>query len=237
MLKIAHRGDSGNVVENSLASFRKAIELGADGIELDVWNCKSGELIVFHDKFLDRMTTTAGLVYDKTLNELKQLKLWFKGEETNQTIPTLQEVFTLVKESAKQDFKVLIELKGCDLEEKVVELIQCNNFHNSSIVISFRHDRVLKIKELDQRIKTGVLLNAVPVNLIKVIEKAQADMLIISQEFIVLKDIKSVQERGHDVLIFTVNTQKAIEKMKNKNVDGIISDHPELLIESVQAVN
>src|SRR3989338_10554346 len=128
MLKIAHRGASGHEVENSIAAFEKAIIMGADGIELDVWDCKSGELIVFHDLFLDRLTITAGLIYEKTLEELKALKLWFRGEETNQVIPTLQEVIDLIKAKAPKHFKVYLEIKGCDLEEKLVRIIQENNF-------------------------------------------------------------------------------------------------------------
>ncbi len=233
MLKIAHRGASGNEVENSLAAFEKAIALGADGIELDLWQCKSGELIVFHDQFLDRLTITAGLVYEKTLEELKALKLWFKGEETNHVIPTFQQVIDLVKEKAAEklkNFKVYIELKGCDLEQPVVDIIQKNNFHNNVVVISFRHDRVLKIKELDPQIKTGVLLYGVPVNLVAVVEKAKADCLVISERFLTLRDISTVQKKGYPVFVYTINDPKKISKMKDKGVEGIISDYPDRLM-------
>lgn len=230
MLKIAHRGASGHEVENSLAAFEKAIMMGADGIELDIWQCKSGELIVFHDQFLDRLTITAGLVYEKTLEELQQLRLWFKGEETSHTIPTFQQVIDLIKAKASENFKVYIELKGCDLEQPMVDSIQKNNFHNNAVVISFRHDRVLKIKELDPKIKTGVTLYGVPVNLTAVVEKAQADCLVISDRFLIFRDISSVQKKGHQVLVYTINDAKKVEKLKEKGVDGIMSDFPDRLI-------
>lgn len=72
---IGHRGAMGYKPENTLSSFEKALRLGVDGIELDVWVCQSGELVVFHDETLDRITNGSGNVFDKTLSELKQLKV------------------------------------------------------------------------------------------------------------------------------------------------------------------
>ena len=67
-LVFAHRGFSGKFTENSPEAFRAAVELGVDGVELDVWICKTGEPVVFHDRQLERVTNGAGNIYDKTFN-------------------------------------------------------------------------------------------------------------------------------------------------------------------------
>ena len=105
MLVIAHRGASGNLPENTLAAFQKAIELGAEMIELDVHLCKTRELVVIHDAHVNRTTDGHGLVSHKTLSELQKLNAG-NGEK----IPTLQEVFDLVNGKLKS----ISSLKGTE---------------------------------------------------------------------------------------------------------------------------
>src|SRR5437763_13614314 len=84
---VGHRGAMGHCPENTLASFARGLELGADWIELDVHLSRDGQLIVIHDETLDRTTNGHGLVKDHSLAELKQLDA---GQ--GQAIPTLAEV-------------------------------------------------------------------------------------------------------------------------------------------------
>ena len=103
ILKFGHRGAKGHVIENTLESIQKALDLGVDGIEIDVHVCKTGELVVFHDFTLDRITDGTGEIGKFSLSELKQLKV-----ENLHSIPTLTEVLDLI------DNKIFIniELKG-----------------------------------------------------------------------------------------------------------------------------
>ena len=94
ILKIGHRGAKGHVVENTLASIQKALDFGVHGIEIDVHLCKSGELVVFHDFTLDRITNGSGEISAFTLSELKQFKIEDKFE-----IPTLEEVLNIINNS------------------------------------------------------------------------------------------------------------------------------------------
>src|SRR5215471_12590471 len=91
---VGHRGAMGYCPENTLASFERGLELGADWIELDVHLSRDGQLIVIHDETLDRTTSGHGLVRDHTLAELKRLDAgaWFGAEYAGQRIPTLDEV-------------------------------------------------------------------------------------------------------------------------------------------------
>jgi glycerophosphoryl diester phosphodiesterase len=102
ILKIAHRGASGYEPEDTLRAFKKALEMGADALGIDVHVCKSGEVVVIHDDTLGRTTDARGWVRKKTLSELKSFHIQ-KGEK----ISTLEEVLDFVRGKMKLD----IELK------------------------------------------------------------------------------------------------------------------------------
>jgi glycerophosphoryl diester phosphodiesterase len=112
---IGHRGASGYEPENTLRSFQKAIDLGVEMIELDVYTCKSGELVVMHDDKVNRTTNGNGYVFNMTLTELKTLDAG-KGEK----VPTLVEVFDLINKK----IAINVELKGEGTAESTAELIQ-----------------------------------------------------------------------------------------------------------------
>ena len=90
-LIIGHRGAKGHVVENTLESIEKAIALGVDGIEVDIFKCKSGELVVFHDKTLNRLTDAEGLIESLDLDSIRKIRILDKYK-----IPTLREVLDLI---------------------------------------------------------------------------------------------------------------------------------------------
>lgn len=131
MTKIfAHRGSKGTHPENTLAAFRHSIELGVDGIELDVHLSKDQELVVIHDETLERTTNGSGFVYEHTLAELKELNAssWFSLYDDVQQIPTLEEVLTLCNHLGFTGI-VNIEVKTDQIdypmiEERLVSLLQ-----------------------------------------------------------------------------------------------------------------
>src|SRR5690606_29538489 len=114
MKKIGHRGAKGHLAENTIESIKKALQLGVDGIEIDVHRCASGELVVFHDYTLDRMTDTSGEISKFTLNQLKRVEV--KG---HCQIPTLSEVMAFVNNKCLLN----IELKGQDTPKEASRLI------------------------------------------------------------------------------------------------------------------
>ena len=116
ILNIGHRGAKGHIAENTIASIRKAIELGADGIEIDVFLCKSGEIVLFHDKTLEKLTNGEGNIEDKNLDELRKLKVL----NSPHSIPTLEEVL----KSIDKDVFLNIELKGRNTAQGTLDLIR-----------------------------------------------------------------------------------------------------------------
>ena len=147
----AHRGlHDESKAENSMSAFRAAKENGY-GIELDVRLSKDGELVVFHDETLTRVTGNEGLVKDFTSEELAEMKL----SGTDEGIPTFREVLELIDGSVP----LLIELKELTSEsglaEKFVEVIK--DYKGDYIVESFNPMTVRRMKKLRPDILRGIL--------------------------------------------------------------------------------
>ena len=145
----AHRGFSGKYPENTMLAFQKAIEVEADGIELDVQLTKDGELVIIHDETIDRTTDGKGYVIDYTYEELSKFdaSYIYRGKVEFNKIPTLKEYFELVKDL---DFITNIELKTgineyLGIEEKVYKLIKEYQLEEKVIISSFNHFSILRI--------------------------------------------------------------------------------------------
>ena len=103
---IGHRGAKGHLAENTLPSISKAIELGVDGIEIDIFKCASGELVVFHDKTLEKLTNSTGYIEELVLDSIRRIEVL-----NGYSIPTLEEVLDLINGRVFLN----IELKGSAL--------------------------------------------------------------------------------------------------------------------------
>ncbi|MDF2565862.1 MAG: Glycerophosphoryl diester phosphodiesterase [Massilibacillus sp.] len=160
----AHRGASGWDVqyapENTLPAFQKAIDMGADGIELDVQLTKDGEIVVIHDETINRVSNAEGWVKDYTLAELKKFNFNKTHPEFAFTeIPTLEQVYQIMADNAliiNVEIKTgIISYEG--LEEKVAALTKKMNMEKRVIYSSFNHYSVKKMQELSPESKTGLL--------------------------------------------------------------------------------
>ena len=156
----AHRGASAYAPENTLEAFRLAAEMGADGVELDVQLSRDGELVVAHDETIDRVSNGTGYIKDYTLAQLKELsfnRLFPAFKDAR--IPTLKEVYELLKPGG---LTVNVELKTGiilypEIEEKVLALTASMGMEDRVIYSSFCHPSLVRLKELDSGLKTGLL--------------------------------------------------------------------------------
>ena len=170
MTKIyGHRGAKGMYPENTLLSFKKAIDQGVDGLELDVHLTKDGEVVVIHDETLDRTTSGTGWIKDLNLAEIKQVSAgskfshfpYYQAEWDKEQVPTLKEVLELLE---PYHIELNIELKTNDvvyenIEEKVYELVQKYGSGMGVIYSSFHLPTILRMKKLDPTAKIAWLLN------------------------------------------------------------------------------
>ena len=145
-ITIAHRGFSGQFPENTLLAFQEAIELGVEAIELDVQLSMDGEIMIFHDEDLSRITGQKGLMKELTCSELKELDASgeYRGVFGKQTIPTLSEYLDL---TANKDILTFLELKNGMLpypllEEKVADCLKKFNRQKGTILFSANHPSV-----------------------------------------------------------------------------------------------
>ena len=225
MLKIAHRGAKGYEPENTLQAFQKALDLNADGIELDVHLSADGHIIVIHDETIDRTTNGKGLVNTLSLTELKSFLIANQLE-----IPTLIEVFDLVDKKCL----INIELKGLGTSSKVVQLIEeyiseKNWNYDHFIVSSFDWDLLQETSNLNPNIAIGVLTEENLDTALAFAEKIKARAIHPDYHLLNLENTKEIQKKGFLVLPWTVDSDEDIQKIKSYNVDGIISDFPDKL--------
>lgn len=219
---VGHRGACGYEPENTLSSFARAIECGVDMIEFDVWKCASGELVVFHDAKVDRLTDGHGSIALKTLNELKRLTVL--GCEQ---IPTLTELFDFVDRRVK----LYIELKGADIAQDVLQVIEHYVKHkqwqyDDFLVASFDHIQLQSIRAANRLIPIAALIYGIPVNLGACAADINAQVMVLSVDFINQHFVEDVHSRGMLVYVYTVNDSDDCVSLMGYGIDGIITDYP-----------
>lgn len=224
LLCIGHRGARGHCPENTLLSFRKALELGVHCVEADVYHL-DGRLLVFHDDTLERTTNGSGYLLDQHLHYLRSLDA---GE--GQRIPTLSEVFEAIDLRAG----INIELKGPDTARPVAEFIagrrRAGWKDRLILVSSFNHLELHKLHEIDPSIRTGVLLAGSPVNWDPAGTVPGAYSVHLSFRYINRSTVDHFHSRGLRIFAFTINNPPDIRRMRDLGVDGVFTDYPERVL-------
>lgn len=236
MVNIAHRGASGHAPENTMAAFRKGVDMKADYIEIDVQMTKDGELVVIHDTTVDRTTNGTGKVIDLTLEEIRQLDAgsWFNEDYAGEKVPTFEEVLA----EYRGKVGILVELKAPELypgmEEKIADALIDKNMNKSGnnkiILQSFNHESMKKSKELLPNLSHGVLLGK---SWATVTEEqldqfaTYADYFNPTMYIVTPELVDDVHEAGMDIYSYTSRSQAQALHLYNLDVDGIISDYPE----------
>ena len=190
-------------------------------IELDVFGCASGEVVVFHDLKLERLTGQKGRINQKTLSEIKQLKIG-----SDQTIPTLDEVLDAIGRKAK----VNIELKGnkslvstLSVIEKYVR--QKRWEYTDFLLSSFSRKALKKAQRLKPQVPRAPLASYSTVRLLSFAEKIKAYAVHVKKNLIDPKFINDAHAKGFKVFVWTVNELSEIKALKSLGVDGIFSDY------------
>jgi glycerophosphoryl diester phosphodiesterase len=219
MLRIGHRGARAYEPENTLRSFRKALEIGVDAVELDVRKTRDNHLVVIHDADVKRTTNGKGLIAELTLKEIKQF-----STEKGEKIPTLEEALDFIDNKAK----IIIELKEQGLEEKVLSTIQSKKLEKNVIIVSFLEDALAKTRELNKQIETG-LIYAKHKNPVKAASELKANYLLPLYRFTHTANVQKAHENNLKVLVWTINTPEEAAEYAKKGVDGIATDKPDIL--------
>jgi glycerophosphoryl diester phosphodiesterase len=233
----AHRGFSGQAPENTLASFRAAIDAGSDMIELDVHLTRDHEVVVIHDDTLERTTTGKGNVADKTLSELMALDAgsWFDPRFSGERIPTLAEVLTL----ARGRILVNIELKKGknfpytmeELADRTLAVVEKTEMTTHVLFSSFAPAAIERIRVRNPRLPIALIVDK-PWK--KPDEPGGGTLYrTLNCRTTVLNEenIRHAHAGGIKIHVWTVDLREAMEKYISLDVDGIITNHPDRLIE------
>jgi glycerophosphoryl diester phosphodiesterase len=219
MLRIGHRGARAYAPENTLTSFKKAIELDVNAIELDVRKTKDGTLVVIHDADVKRTTNGEGLVSELTINQIKSL-----STEGDEKIPTLEEALDFLDKRVH----VLIELKEAGYEKQVLDSVHSKGLEKTVVITSFLEEALQKVREFDSDVATG-LIYATHKNPVKAALDLKANYLVALYRFVHTANVIKAHENGLKVIVWTVNTPSEVEAYVKKGVDGIASDKPDIL--------
>ena len=230
---LGHRGYSGNYPENTMLAFQKAMEAGADGIELDVQFSKDGRLVIIHDETLDRTTTGKGWVRDHTLEELKSLDASFKftGQYGVNQIPTLCEVLDYMKD---KDAVTNIELKTGvfeyeGIEEAVLNCVRKHNLSDKVIISSFNHYSILRMRKLAPELKCGLLTDCWLINAGKYVHALDVPCYHPAFRNLTPEITKEIKQYGLEINTWTVNTLEDFKNLESLGVDIAIGNYPELI--------
>lgn len=215
-LKIGHRGAKAYEVENTVASFKRAVVLGANAVELDVRQSKDRELIVCHDDNLKRVFGVDLSVHEATVAELKKA--------TGNQIITLEEA---LQSAGNTVVKVLVELKETGYEKKILEEVNRTKLKERVIIASFHEDALAAMRELDRKIETGLIYTKFR-NPIDAAIKLQAQYLVPLYRFVHTKDIEKAHKNNLKVIVWTINTEDEAQTYIAKGVDGIATDRPDI---------
>lgn len=229
---VAHRGASGYCPENTMAAFKKAIEVNADSIELDIRLSKDGVPVICHDAKIKRTSNGTGYIHELTLEELKQYDFgsWYGAEYAEERIPTLEEVLVLLK---GHDVMLNIEIKNGpviqeNIEKEMLQLVNKYDFNDRVWVSSFDHQCLKKVADLDPNIKIGFIFHLNLINLFDYIDNSGiVPYSIHPNYFYITKEmIAEAHQRNYKVFAYTIDDVAVAEQYKNMDVDGLVTNKP-----------
>ncbi len=218
---IAHRGASGQELENTLAAFRLAIEQGADGIELDVHFTADGVPVVHHDPVVDGQVIAEGAAAELAGHRLAN------GE----VIPTLAEALAVIGDGVK----AYIEAKALPSsgDAALLAVIDASPDPEACQVHSFDHRIVRRLKDARNKLATGVLSASYQVNPSTVVRSARAETLWQSADMIDDELVRAVHRDKLRLIAWTVDDPDRLRQLARMGVDGLCTNFPALAREAL----
>lgn len=232
-LNLAHRGFSSQYPENTMIAFEQAYQVGADGLELDVQLTKDGEVVIFHDKMLERMTNGSGTLSELTLKEIKRFSIdgLMQDGLPRQTIPTLKDYLEWVHD---KEFVTNIELKtptGEDigLESKVLDLVFDYGVEERVILSSFHRHNMARVKKQCPSIQTGLLVPGCNKHILEVTKALGMDYIHPHALSLDETLIEHASDYELGINTWTVNELSDLEKVSIDGIHAVITDFPDRL--------
>lgn len=229
----AHRGASAYCPENTMASFIKAIELGADLLELDVQLSKDGEVVVFHDFRLEKTSNGTGMLRDHTWRELQQLDAgsWYSEQFAGEKIPTLEQVLEL----SRGRIWLSIELKQQNSEDaplarKVVELVSSFGMEDQVQIMSFNHKLLSDVRTYTRSI---IMSPICPLDLddpVAYLQSLDAQILNTPWNFLSPEKVARLHQAGYFVYGSMSDDPAVMKRLLEWHVDAMDTNVPDVMM-------
>lgn len=260
LLIIGHRGASALAPENTLAAFGRAIDDGADGVELDVRLARDGAPVVIHDESLRRTALREGLVAETTSSELCKVDAgsWFnrahprlaRPEYGQEFVPTFDQVLKFFKNHPAKPSVIYVEMKtngaedsDVDLCRSVVQLVLDHGLKNRVVVVSFDLRAVARIKMFDPSIRTGALFEPRR-NTLKTIRKhpmitaaldCGADEILLHRLIARRRIVEFSLENHLRPVVWTVDDPKWARRATSLGIGAVITNNPAAMAKGVES--
>lgn len=236
---IGHRGACGYAPENTLASLKKAHELGINWVEFDVTLTQDLQAIVMHDDFLDRTTNGHGDVANATLEKIKSLDAgtWFSKKFADEKIPTFTQWLNCAMDL---NMGMNVEIKPTPAKDeitarKIVEIMHEHNLvaSDSYIVSSFSTQSLRIARSLDSNLRIGLLAHEWFNGWQAMLDELNCVSLHVNEEILNPMIVSQVKKTGRLVLAYTVNDPSRAQQLFAWGVDAVFSDFPDVVAKSL----
>lgn len=235
---IAHRGFSGRAPENTLVAIRRAIDAGADMVEVDVTMTRDGHVILLHDETLKRTTNGRGKPFKKSLAKIRSLDAgsWFAPEFAGERIPTLAEALETVKGRVLINIEIKKEAVEHGVVPKVAALIVEHGMLDQVVVSSFSPEALRRMKTTAPAVVTASLYNKevhTGRDPLEIIQEVGSRGFNISGKRLTAAMVDRCHRHQIPVAVYTVNEAADLHRLMEMGVDAVFTDHPDRMIEIV----
>jgi glycerophosphoryl diester phosphodiesterase len=225
----AHRGANSFAPENSLQAFEEALRINCDGIEMDIRYTASGDIVVFHDRNLYRMTGYRGNIHQLNLETIKK---YYLAGNPNFSIPTFKEALDLIRDKTIINVEIKREFSRSNgFEEKVVKILKDFKLSDNIIISSFNPLVLKKIAAISPYLHLGFIYRNRPQKLMTFGTSLKS--LHINFKTLSKKYLKVMQGKGYKIFPWTVDQINDMRHLLQMGVDGIITNRPEVFFEMV----
>lgn len=227
----AHRGASAYTPENTKVAFEKAIELNANGIELDLQRTKDGKIVIFHDDTIDNKSNGNGTISDYTYKELLKLDFgsWFDNKYKNEKIMLFED---FAKDFLNKDLTFAIELKDLGIEQEVLEIVNKYKVHNNIYITSFIYDALENVRRIDSKIKLSwIIEERINKENIEKLLRINGTQICPRASLVSKEDIEFANNNGLSVRLWGIDNEAIMQKVYKLNIEGMTVNFPDKLIE------
>jgi glycerophosphoryl diester phosphodiesterase len=225
---MAHRGAAADAPENTIAAIRKAIDSGAQWVEIDVQESADGHVVVIHDSDLKRVGGSPLTVAGSTLEQLRQVDIgsWFGPGFADQRIATLEEVLELCKDRIGVNIELKYYGQQVKLEERVAEVVERTGMTDQVVFMSLSYDGIQALHRLRPEWKIGLLSSVAVGNLANL----DLDFLALNGRAASRNLIRAAHKQGKQVFVWTVDDAIAMASMTGRGADALITNEPALAV-------